>query len=71
MSDPSTSTSELLKAIPALEASLGALKEKSWEETTDALEGLDRAKIDVLLSYAINDLIWGQYTSLRPPNVSY
>lgn len=63
MADPSTSTTALLEALPALEASIGALKEKSWSETTEALPTLDRAKMDVLLSYAINDLIWGRLPS--------
>jgi hypothetical protein len=60
MSDPGASTSALLAALPALEASLGKLKEKPWTETAEGLDSLDRAKMDVLMSYAINDLIWGK-----------
>ena len=60
MSDPGASSSALLAALPALEASLGKLKTKPWTETTEGLESLDRAKMNVLMSYAINDLIWGK-----------
>lgn len=61
MSDPSSSTSALLAALPALESSLGQLKAKPWSETVESLDHLDRAKMDVLMSYAINDLIWGEF----------
>ena len=67
MSDPSSSASALLAALPDLEASLGALKAQPWSETKEGLSTIDRAKMDVLLSYAINDLIWGEPSlSLEP-----
>lgn len=59
MAEPSSSVTALLDAIPNLEASLEALLEKPLTETKAALEPIDRAKINVLLAYAINDLIWG------------
>jgi len=62
MPEPKEVAQSLLDSLPALEESVRALKAKSWDETTEALETLDRAKMNVLLSYAINDLIWGELT---------
>ena len=60
MPEPKEAAQCLLESLPALEESVKALKSKSWEDTTEALETLDRAKMNVLLAYAVNDLIWGE-----------
>lgn len=61
MTTPATSTGSLISSLPDLEASLAPLYDKPWSETVEKLDTLERAKIDILLSYAINDLIWGEY----------
>ena len=59
MADPAANASALLAALPELEKTLEALQSRPWAETADALAPLERAKMDILLSYAVNDLIWG------------
>ncbi|ORX36778.1 hypothetical protein BD324DRAFT_681543 [Kockovaella imperatae] len=58
-SDPSESIAGLLKTLPELEQAFEAvLSRPSWTETVDQMNPLDRAKLDILMAYAINDLVW-------------
>ncbi|TXT15575.1 hypothetical protein VHUM_00078 [Vanrija humicola] len=56
--DPRTSLAALDGTLDHLEASLAPLFARPWAETLAGLEPLQRAKADVLLAYAINDLVW-------------
>jgi hypothetical protein len=64
--DPSATLAQLRTALSSVEETLGPLLDQKWNETTAALGTMERAKMDVLVSYAINDLIWGMYPSSRP-----
>lgn len=59
--DPSASLAQLRKSLSSVEETLAPLLEQKWSETTAALGTMERAKMDVLVSYAINDLIWGMF----------
>jgi hypothetical protein len=54
------SLAQLRSSLTSVENTLGPLLEQKWSETTAALGTMERAKMDVLVSYAINDLIWGE-----------
>jgi exosome complex protein LRP1 len=43
-----------------LQDSLKPLFSAEWEETREKLGTLERAKMDIMLAYAINDLVWSQ-----------
>lgn len=60
--NPSETLSSLRTSLVSVEETLKPLLEKKWAETTGSLGTLERAKLDVLVSYAINDLIWGRST---------
>jgi exosome complex protein LRP1 len=57
--DPSETLRALVSSLDAVEALLSPLLEKPWHETLEALDVLQRAKLQVLVSYAVNDLVWG------------
>ena len=57
---PSETLASLRNSLSSVEETLKPLLERKWAETTGALGTLERAKMDVLVSYAINDLIWGK-----------
>jgi hypothetical protein len=59
--DPSAILARLRTALSSVEETLRPLLDQKWNETTAALGTMERAKMDVLVSYAINDLIWGMY----------
>ena len=58
--DPSTTLASLTASLTALESAFAPLHSLPWVDTTAALGTLDRAKMDVLAAYAINDLVWGE-----------
>jgi len=58
--DPAATLAALRTALSSVEETLGPLLEKKWNDTTASLGTMDRAKMDILVSYAINDLIWGK-----------
>jgi exosome complex protein LRP1 len=60
MAQPGPAVSSLLASLPELEASISAITERTWSDTEEELSSIDRAKLDVLAAYAINDLIWGK-----------
>jgi len=57
--DPITTLSSLTASMSSLESALSSLHNRPWPETLESLTTLDRAKMDILLAYAINDLVWG------------
>jgi hypothetical protein len=46
--------------MEALEATLRPLHDATWEDTLGGLGMLERAKMEITVSYAVNDLIWGE-----------
>ena len=69
--DDGTSPSLTLQAIKssfsALQSRLVPLLEREWDETLDSLDSVQRAKLDVLMAYMINNLIWGTSRRRSPP----
>ena len=63
-SDPAAAIAALAQSLPDLEAAFEPILSQPWNELVDKLEPLDRAKLDVFMAYAINNLIWGK---LAPP----
>lgn len=59
--DPAVTLAALRSSLSSVEETLGPLLDKKWNDTTASLSTMDRAKMDILVSYAINDLIWGKY----------
>jgi exosome complex protein LRP1 len=62
--DPAATLAALRSSLTSVEETLGPLLEKKWNDTTASLSTMDRAKMDILVSYAINDLIWGKLLNL-------
>lgn len=58
--DPRASLTALDDTLDHLESALAPLFARPWSETLAGLGQLERAKADVLLAYAINDLVWGE-----------
>lgn len=58
--DPAATLASLRTSLTSVEETLRPLLDKQWNEITASLGTLDRAKMDILVSYAINDLIWGK-----------
>ncbi|OCF36762.1 hypothetical protein I316_01358 [Kwoniella heveanensis BCC8398] len=56
--NPATTLSALTKSLDVLENALKPLQTQEWSSTLEELSTLERAKMDVLASYAVNDLIW-------------
>jgi exosome complex protein LRP1 len=70
--DPAATLAALRSSLSSVEETLGPLLEKKWNDTTASLSTMDRAKMDILVSYAINDLIWGKLLkSLDTRNRAY
>ncbi|WVW83800.1 hypothetical protein I302_105821 [Kwoniella bestiolae CBS 10118] len=61
-SDPKTTLETLISSLSTVENSLESLLENegssTWSEKVEKLSMMDRAKMDVLVSYTVNDLIW-------------
>ncbi|WVQ80625.1 hypothetical protein IAT38_002730 [Cryptococcus sp. DSM 104549] len=60
MSEPSPADTlaSLTTSLDALEAALAPLEAQQWSETIGELAPLERAKMDVLAAYTVNDLVW-------------
>jgi exosome complex protein LRP1 len=58
--NPTATLAALRISLSSVEETLAPLLEKKWNDTTGSLNTMDRAKMDILVSYAINDLIWGE-----------
>jgi hypothetical protein len=63
-SDPAATLATLRQSLTLVEETLHPLLDQKWNETTAALGKMERAKMDILVSYAINDLIWGTFPSI-------
>ena len=63
--EPGEALSALSDSLPALEEAFAPLLQRPWSETLESMSELDRAKVDILMAYAINDLVWSEST--RPP----
>jgi hypothetical protein len=60
MDDPSAALSALDTSLASLEAAVAPLLARSRASTLDAVGKVDKAKMDVLLAFAINNLVWGE-----------
>lgn len=61
--DPQQTLRSLTSSLDDLETQLAPLLNAKWSDTITGMSTLERAKMDVLVSYAINDLIWGGCSS--------
>lgn len=61
MDDPSASLKLFDSTLSALETAVAPLFDQSLNSLRDGLGGIDRAKLDVLLAYTINNLVWSEY----------
>lgn len=61
MEDPSATLKSFDTTLSALETAVAPLFDQSLNSLRDDLGGIDRAKLDVLLAYAINNLVWSEY----------
>ncbi|GAA5888383.1 hypothetical protein JCM5296_003312 [Sporobolomyces johnsonii] len=57
-SDPKTTLSALSSSLTSLEAALSPLLASPFEDLCNAQDPLSSAKLQVLVSYAVHDLIW-------------
>ncbi|EJT51472.1 hypothetical protein A1Q1_07234 [Trichosporon asahii var. asahii CBS 2479] len=67
MDDPSASLKSFDSTLSALETAVAPLFDQSLNSLRDGLGGIDRAKLDVLLAYTINNLVW-MYLKTRGAN---
>lgn len=65
MDDPSTTLAELRASLEGLEAACEPLFSKPYRETLAGLDNVEKAKMDVLLAFAINNLVWGRLLCRR------
>lgn len=63
MEDPSAALKSFDSTLSALETAVAPLFDQSLNTLRDELGGIDRAKLDVLLAYAINNLVWSEFLS--------
>lgn len=61
MDDPTATLKSFDASLNALEAAVAPLFKQGLNTLRDELGGIDRAKLDVLLAYAINNLVWSEY----------
>ena len=62
--EPSQTLASLKTSFASLENAFSALHSRPWTETIESLSTLERVKMDILIAYAINDLIWGKLSRL-------
>lgn len=60
MDDPSAALAALTGTMDDLEAAVAPLLARPLNDTMADLGPLERAKMDVLVAYAINNLVWGE-----------
>lgn len=61
MADPTTTLSELSTSLTALEEALAPLLATPFEEVSEGLEPLVKARLDVMVGYVVHDLIWSEW----------
>lgn len=60
MDDPAATLRSFDASLSALETTIAPLFDQSLNTLRDGLDGIDRAKLDVLLAYTINNLVWSE-----------
>lgn len=60
MDDPSAALHALAGTLDRLEAAVAPLLAQPLNDTLNDLAPLERAKMDILVAYAINNLVWGE-----------
>lgn len=64
MADPTKTLSQLSTSLATLEEALAPLLATPFEEVSEGLEPLVKARLDVMVGYVVHDLIWSEL-SLR------
>lgn len=59
--DPKTTLDALSTSLTTLEEALGPLLAKPFEELTEDLEPLQKARLQVMSSYVVHDLVWSEF----------
>lgn len=59
--DPTATLHSFDTSLDTLEATLAPLLARPLNETREALGGIERAKLDVLVAYAVNNLVWSEF----------
>lgn len=58
--DPTQTLISLNSALSIVETDLSQLHARPLTETREGLGSLERAKLNLMISYAIHDLVWGE-----------
>ncbi|RSH82767.1 uncharacterized protein EHS24_007762 [Apiotrichum porosum] len=58
MDDPAAALAQLKTSLDGLEGALAPILSQPWNETLEGTTSVERAKMDVLLAYSINNLVW-------------
>ena len=66
MAEPLETLDSLSSSLDEIEILLGPLFQKSLAQTEDDLEPLQKAKLDVLLTYVIQDLVLSAFEMIEP-----
>ena len=64
MADPTKTLPQLSTSLATLEEALAPLLATPFEEVSEGLEPLVKARLDVMVGYVVHDLIWSEL-SLR------
>lgn len=62
--DPKSTLDELSTSLTSLEQVLASLVAKPFDELTQDLEPIEKARLQVMSGYIVHDLIWSQSTRL-------
>lgn len=60
MDDPAAALAQLKTSLDGLEGALAPILSQPWNETLEGTTSVERAKMDVLLAYSINNLVWSE-----------
>jgi len=60
MDDPSAALKTLDASLDSLEAAVAPLLVRTRAQTLESLDSTQKAKMDVLLAFAINNLVWSK-----------
>jgi hypothetical protein len=66
MAEPLETLDSLSSSLDEIEILLGPLFQKSLSQTEEKLEPLQKAKLDVLLTYVIQDLVLSAFEPTEP-----
>ncbi len=58
--DPAATLRDFNVSLDSIEAALAPLLTRPLNETREGLDAIQRAKLDVLVAYTINNLLWSE-----------